>query len=680
VLVLGACVTIEGVAQLTGTVACPDTLPNGGVVVPPQETARTRSVVLPTNALDGAKKDIVPEHFQPPTKPPMGPEPARTSHSLGPVLRFGDHTGSPIEGSTAFLQISCDSKGIGETIRGFRLYGPTFEDQQNNNYAGIRIENCTEAEIANMEVAGWGGSAIEVRFLQRDSIPTSWPDALWVRIHDNYLHHNLHTSDPNDHSAGYGVTTGDKAFSLSYQNVLDYNNHDLTASGKAGGYIAQQNLVLKGGGVHSTGLFGFYMHVFDVHGDQKDCPLSGAYTCGNAPPFYMVENTFQYKNSDDIGIRGKVRRDSFIQQNVFARSSERAAIDLFDDAGIYVDHNSYDVDTYGQYAICDFDGDGVDDLLLTTGVTWWFSSAGQFPWTFLRADRNLADAVALGDFDGDHRCDALEEPTQKGVWYIARSGASQLEPLAKDAFGHAVNFGHPLNEVRFGRFDPSSRDHRIGVIRTMTHAFWRSPQGQWFVTPLNKVDWQYIGGSSFPLSDLRFGDFDGDGVTDVLAVVSGHWAFSSAGREPWKRLNQTLSEPVAPLIILNMDTDDNIDDLLKLESHTVPLDPSHPLTSWFRTTITWWRSRNGSEPWVAWKHYEYTCDPHDPNVAQPCGTSYAGRFAAIPGNRAKPVDPKRAGAGVLAIDPWRVGHFYNPGESVNGRPKEWTSDSAQFRY
>jgi len=667
---LGACVTIESAAQLTGTIPCAETLA-GGVVVPPQLKARLRNTSAALNTV----------HVSP-LLPPLEPESARSSRSLGPVLRFGDHAGSSIDGATAFLQIGCDAQvnGNGDKIRGFRIYGPTFDDQHDNNYVGIRVANCVAAEIENMEVAGWGGEAIEVNFGALDSTPVSWPNPFWVRIHGNYLHHNLHTSY-NGHSAGYGVDTSKNAFSLIYQNVLDYNNHDLTADGKAGGYIAQQNLVLKGGGLHSTGAFGYYMHVFDVHGDQKSCPPSGDYTCGNAARFNMLENTFQYKNSDDIGVRGKVRGESFIQHNIFARSSERAAIDLFDDTGIHVDHNSYDIDTYGQYATCDFDGDGVDDLFLATGVTWWFSSAAQFPWTFLRADSNLTDAVALGDFDGDHRCDVLEEvSTQKGIWYIARSGKSPLEPLAKDAYGHAADFGHPLSEVRFGRFDPSKRDHRVGVIRSLTHAFWRSPQGEWFITPLDKVDWQYIGGSSFPLSALKFGDFDGDGVTDVLAVESGHWAYSSAGRKPWQRLNSALGEPVADLIVLNTDTDDNIDDLLKLEIRTLPTDPAHPSPTSVHTTITWWRSRNGTEPWVAWKHYEYTCNPHDPNVALACGTSYAGHFAAIPDDHVIPVDPKRVGAGVLAIDPWRVGHFYNPGESVNGRPVEWTSNSEQFKY
>jgi hypothetical protein len=77
----------------------------------------------------------------------------------------------------------------------------------------------------------------------------------------------------------------------------------------------------------------------------------------------------------------------------------------------------------------------------------------------------------------------------------------------------------PLSEVEFGRFDLNVRDDRPGAARRKTHAFRRAPDGQWFVTPLSRVDWKPAESSSFPMNRLWFGDFTGDGVTDVLAVV-----------------------------------------------------------------------------------------------------------------------------------------------------------------
>jgi VCBS repeat protein len=677
-IVLGSCVTLESTTRLTGAVPCPETVPPNVGSVAPAGPSMAKTVAADRLFHASVNKDLL-RAADPLLPPPLADASARTSRSMGPVLRFGDHSKSAIPGTTALLQVACseEARATGVAIRGFRLYGPTFGDQKDmDDYVGIRVENCADTDISNMDIAGWGGSAVEVRHPALSSQPTSWPGQASVRIHDNYLHHNLHTSNDigSPHSAGYGVTTSERAFSNIYHNVFDYNNHDVTADGNAGGYIALQNLILKGGGQHSKGRTGFYMHVFDVHGDQKGCWPSGDWTCGHAAGFNMTENTFQYKNSDDIGIRGTVRFQSSIQHNVFARSSERNAIDLFDDKDIAVDHNDYASDTYGRYTTCDFDGDGVDDLFLATGVTWWYSSGGQFPWVFMQADRHSAGQLAFGDFDHDGRCDILEDhPTQTGVWYISRGGVGEWEPLARDVMGHALNFGHPLSEVRFGNFDPDVRDHTGKLI---TGAFWRDPMGGWFVTPINKVDWQRIGGSSFPLSDLKFGDFDGDGVTDVLAVEEGHWAISSAGRSPWTRWNQSLGEPVKNLYVAKLDASDHSDDILKLDYSSVQVSNS----PFFTTTIKWWRSQNGTSPWELYKSYVYSCNSNADDVAIACGTTYLGRFAAIARGSSNHVDQKSEGAGILTIDAFRQGHFFNPTESVNGRPAEWQSDSAYFKY
>ena len=50
-------------------------------------------------------------------------------------------------------------------------------------------------------------------------------------------------------------------------------------------------------------------------------------------------------------------------------------------------------------------GDGIADAFMATRATWWFSSRGTGPWTFLRASTKRLSEVELGDLDGDHRCD-----------------------------------------------------------------------------------------------------------------------------------------------------------------------------------------------------------------------------------------------------------------------------------
>ena len=42
---------------------------------------------------------------------------------------------------------------------------------------------------------------------------------------------------------------------------------------------------------------------------------------------------------------------------------------------------------------------------MATGVTWWYSSGGTMPWTYLHTSTARLPEVVLGYFDGDDRCD-----------------------------------------------------------------------------------------------------------------------------------------------------------------------------------------------------------------------------------------------------------------------------------
>jgi hypothetical protein len=213
-------------------------------------------------------------------------------------------------------------------------------------------------------------------------------------------------------------------------------------------------------------------------------------------------------------------------------------------------------------------------------------------------------------------------------------------------------FGVPLSEVVFGRFDPSVRDHRPGVTKRTTHAFRRAPDGQWFVTPLAAPDWQPVGGSSFPLNQLRFGDFTGDGVTDVLAVEQGRWAISESARGVWRRLNADLGDAVGSLFITDLGNN-NIDDLIKLETRV----------RWRGTwpagvEMTWWVSDDGRSRWRKLKSYFFTTNAFPP---KPGFYGFAGRFGSAPGG------------GVLLTDTGRIGQFFSEAETHAGASPDWSS-------
>src|SRR4029453_4895163 len=87
--------------------------------------------------------------------------PARRQQALGPELRFGPPPSDP---EKVFLLINCEAPfppSDNVRISGFRLFGPSF-DQQSVDDIGILVHRCLNIEISNMEIAGWGGQAIQV--------------------------------------------------------------------------------------------------------------------------------------------------------------------------------------------------------------------------------------------------------------------------------------------------------------------------------------------------------------------------------------------------------------------------------------------------------------------------------------------------------------------------------------
>lgn len=587
----------------------------------------------------------------------------RTPSALGPALRWSNRSTPPRQDGAAFIGAGCTvdpsirSSNGGMRILGVRVIGPTPDDHFTSE-KGIYITGCHDFEIANSEVSGWGGSAIRVDDCQGQCpIPDSEPPVIYVRIHDNYIHHNQH-SNQGQNSEGYGIEVGPGAFAEIYQNVFDYNKHSVMADGHAGGYNAVRNLILKGGGLQDS-LAETWIHVFDVHG-TANCPPTPVtehlWNCGDGGyQFLYEENAFQYLKTLDIKIRGTPKREAIITRNIFARSDEDDAIGKGDHVNV-TSSNQYNVDTFGQYGVCDIDGDGIDDLVLMTGVTWWYSSAGRYPWSFLRTDDTVLKDVQLGDIDGDGRCDVVKQGLN-GSWMISSGAKAEWKLLG--------NFGAPLTQVHLGRFDPNSPDLNRG-IRSLTHAFWRKDSGQWLVTALNNpTGWTAVGSSSFAFADLRFGDFTGDGVTDVLANEGGHWATSNAARGQWKTLNTTLNDAVKDgnIYIANTDAGDNVDDIYRLDQQLTvsPPPPNFPALVGAEEKWVWQRSADGVTPWRPFKTFDFTLFPIGliGEVVAP-DHGFFGKFGG-----------GQPGASVMVIDFYRIGHFYSPAQG-KGRD-EWQS-------
>ena len=87
-------------------------------------------------------------------------------------------------------------------------------------------------------------------------------DPTLVRVERNFLHHNAMSG------GGYGVVVGGGVYATVEGNVLAFNNHSIAADGQAySGYSARFNYILRG--VLTYGTDAPYPHSIDVHGRRR---------------------------------------------------------------------------------------------------------------------------------------------------------------------------------------------------------------------------------------------------------------------------------------------------------------------------------------------------------------------------------------------------------------------------
>jgi hypothetical protein len=410
-----------------------------------------------------------------------------------------------------------------------------------------------------------------------------------VHVHDCYIHNNQHTG-----KEGYGVATSDGGKVTIERNVFDFNRHSIMSTGSpTASYTAQQNLILQGGGLHDK-WYNEYTHVIDVHGNDPDCD----YLCGIAGDWFEIHgNAVQYMSNENAAkIRGTPAFWANVTDNVFAHPDIDSAV-AYTQGPLRItrDPNQVGVQSFGDYGVGDFDGDGRDDLFLATGVNWWFMSAGKTYWTYLSAHLERLRDVALGDFDGDGRCDVFKAYSN-GTWWIASGGGSDWTYLGSYP-------GIAPSDLRFGDFNG---DH-------VTDIFYTDANGQWWAVSPGHGGPRALASSGYPIGELRLGDFNGDGITDVLSRSGGHWAASWGGTTGWQWTGSPLNQSLDDQGIIVADVDDAPGDDLIFYSAVD------------RTHGQWWISSNATTDWRLWASYafdESLDNPHLPALSQTAHSFY----------------------------------------------------------
>ena len=188
-----------------------------------------------------------------------------------------------------------------------------------------------------------------------------------VRVIGNFIHHNNH----------YGSVTGHGAFILIQGNVFyKQGAHHIAADFMAKtGYNAYDNLILSN--QRET-------HDVDMHGSVKVTP-EGEWEGGISGDYFDVGwNTFLHTGHDNIRQRGTPCRCTVIHDNVFLQSKNAAIVTRTMKLNRHILYgNTFNApNPTADLAVGDFDGDGIDDVFVGTGLAWYFSSGGQAEWRF----------------------------------------------------------------------------------------------------------------------------------------------------------------------------------------------------------------------------------------------------------------------------------------------------------
>ncbi|MBI2571370.1 MAG: VCBS repeat-containing protein [Candidatus Schekmanbacteria bacterium] len=443
--------------------------------------------------------------------------------SLGGIIKTDN-----LDAENGMLSLTSDNI----VISGLRLDGPDTEvcrDSSDCRYGtpnseGIRIDT-TQMEVFNCELYGWSRAAIRAE---------SGPDKdhrADVHIHDNYIHHNRRDG------LGYGVVVYG-GYALIEKNVFDDNRHAIAGSGNAGsGYEARYNLILDQNEN--------YEHSIDMHGDDGDKGPAGEW-------MYIHHNVILYEGPAGVRIRNTPREEAIVEDNTFVHQYMATDIEIEADTFPYaiencdndecfgfenmtMSGNKNDEDHSSELAFCDLSGDAVTDVLLPAGRSWFISAGAQVVWAHLNASDALLAELACADFDGDEKADLFR--AHDGYWYLSLGGTSEWGDESGTA-GQPLNTSSiPLSDLRFGDFNGDGK----------TDVFHVASGGQWQVSFGGSTAWQtsWVDGtgttrtfksSGYGLSTFAFADFNGDRIIDIFhRKDDGTWEVSFGGTGSWTR-------------------------------------------------------------------------------------------------------------------------------------------------
>jgi FG-GAP-like repeat len=166
--------------------------------------------------------------------------------------------------------------------------------------------------------------------------------------------------------------------------------------------------------------------------------------------------------------------------------------------------------------------------------------------------------MLFGDFDGDKKTDVFT--TWGGKWRI--SDAKNSASLGGTSTWKIINTSDvPFADIRLGDFDGDGKTD----VFTSSGGEWRISTAIDGSSPGGTSKWKVINSSGVEVSDILIGDFDGDSKADVFTTGGGKWRISVAkdkaspgATSPWQEIN-TSEVDLDEILIGDFDGDGKSD-------------------------------------------------------------------------------------------------------------------------
>jgi hypothetical protein len=468
----------------------------------------------------------------------------RSATHLGAQLSMSYEIDQPNSGiPKAMLELDGHTR-----VTGLRLKGGGMDGQHDPQGTGISIQ-WPDVLVDDNEISFWPGQGVGVgavnygTFGQIPNRSEAWALQQAPRVHitNNFIHDNV------DNSIGYGIVVGTDSYALIDRNVFDYNKHDIAGTNLSG-YIATLNFTLSDAFRIENGSIGGH---FDMHGSRGSDHVGG--TAGT----YIEIRNNTFRGDQSYHFLGHDRRAAFdlrgtpIDKAIFTGNvTEASASNAVNVSGadafamtrrgkLVVRGNRYSVNSSGDLAVGDFDGDGCSDVFLATGTSWVYSACGRREWRYLNASNLRLNRLAFGDFNGDGKTDVFSQSGAK--WLVSYGGTGPWTALPADS-------NIPMSSYRFYDFNG---DGRTDIFRANGSHFYYSSAGA--------SSWKPLATSHLKVDQLRFCDFNGDGKTDVFSLANHQWSVSYGGATHWHHLNKQLSSDLGELVFADFNGDGRCD-------------------------------------------------------------------------------------------------------------------------